>query len=180
MIKAISIQASRETGRFRPENPNKVIKVTRRIRNTIVFADLPATIAASPPITPDAIIRPTEASMPAAMRLQPGNCLLFHQYMETKKRINKIRPRNIRVEKSVLINPAVAIKPGMIASSALFHDKGSFSWSMLLNRTHFVAVKVVRRFSLKGAILLRTRHRTCVPWHRSPHLPSREDAGTVL
>ncbi len=65
--------------------------------------------------------------MPGAIRLQAGNCLLFHQYAATRNADSNIRPTSIDARKSVLTQPIVAKRPGMIANSALFHDRGSSS-----------------------------------------------------
>jgi len=52
--------------------------------------------------------------------------------------INNIRPTNIPVEKSVVINPTVANKPGMIANKALFHDKGKSSRFIFIPSREFL------------------------------------------
>lgn len=54
--------------------------MARRIITTNVFAELPTKIAASPQITPDTTTRLTDVNIPAAIRLQPGTCLLFYKY----------------------------------------------------------------------------------------------------
>ena len=138
VIKAKSTQTNTGTRWVRKEKPNKVVSVAKRIRSTNVFADLPAMIAANPPITPDANIRPTDANIPTAIKPQPGNCLWFHQYTETRNMINNIRPTNIPAKKSVVINPTVANKPGMIANKALFHDNGKSSRFIFIPSREFM------------------------------------------